>query len=222
MVLLSTRAEHPALLWASPLNLWLIQERSFWILLSSSKQGSYFLRPVVRYWLPPSMIPARMGAGPGGEDNIPLPAGGEKLPLPGPLTFSVGQEQLPLPSPLQPFQEGYGAGAAAGAASADRVCLASMLMSPGLSNRAHLLVCKQSCPKGSPAATRSSWVYSEAGCLLHFRFLSNHARKKLPTVTSFFFFYWTSWSIFQEKLIDKLLINNLLMTAQIAAKPESL
>ena len=102
------------------------------------------------------MIPARIDAGPGGEDNIPLPAGGEKLPPPGSLTLSMGQQQLPLPSPLQPFQEGCEAGAAAAAANADRVCLAFMLTSPGISAREHVLVCKQSCPKGSLAATRSS------------------------------------------------------------------
>lgn len=98
------------------------------------------------------MIPARLGAGAGGEDNI---VGREKLPLAGALTLSMGQEQLPPPSPLQPFQEGCGTAAVARATRAGRVSLASMLMSPELSAGAQLLVCKQSCPKGSPAATQS-------------------------------------------------------------------
>lgn len=168
------------------------------------------------------MIPARMGAGPGGEDSIPLPTGGEKLPPPGSLALPMGQERLPLPSPLQPFRKGCGAGAVAGAASADRVCLTPMLTSPGSSARAHLLVCKESCPKGSPAAIRRPLSLHRSRMFAPFHVPWNHARKKLPTVTCLFFFFLSYWSIFQESLIDKLLINNLLMTAQIAAKPESL
>ena len=46
--------------------------------------------------------------------------------------------------------------------------------------------------------------------------------KNCPQCHVLYFFCWTSWSTFQESLIDKLLINNLLITAQTAAKPESL
>lgn len=87
--------------------------------------------------------------------------------------------------PCSPFRRA-GAG---GAASADRVCLASLLVSPGLAARAHLLVCKQSCSKGSPAAVWGTyWTHTAAGCLLHFRFLGNHASKKVPTMICLFIF----------------------------------
>lgn len=121
MVLFSIRAEHPALLWTSPLHLWLTEERSFWIFQSPSKQGNYFLCHLVRSWLPPSMIPARRGDGCWAWERgqYPTACWWEEAASAGPLTLSMGQEQLPLPS-LQPFQESFRAGAAAEAASADK------------------------------------------------------------------------------------------------------